>query len=216
MPRLNCWEFKHCGRQVGGPAVDKLGVCPAASATQLEGINHGKAGGRACWAIAGTLCGGVVQGSFAQKLASCLNCEFYRAVVREEGRKIATARTILEALEGGAKPVKGAPTIPGAHAFDPDSYTGARDFIVQSFFDAQQDGLGRSKLDADRESLLPLVEAAVRGAFHENGDDFDRPNLASLRRVVDTLMRKARRWGAREETIAQHEQEIERLLQRLR
>jgi hypothetical protein len=104
--RTNCWEFKGCGREPGGKAIAALGVCPAASRSEIHGINHGKAGGRACWAIAGTLCGGVVQGTFAQKLGSCMKCEFYRAVVREEGRGIATARDIHErfdccAREGG-------------------------------------------------------------------------------------------------------------------
>jgi len=27
--KLNCWEFKKCGRQPGGPKVAELGVCPA-------------------------------------------------------------------------------------------------------------------------------------------------------------------------------------------
>jgi len=102
--KLNCWEFKRCGREPGGTAVGALGVCPAASAREVDGTNHGSAGGRACWAIAGTLCGGVVQGTFAQKLGSCMKCEFYRSVVKQEGRAIATARAIHEKLEGGERP----------------------------------------------------------------------------------------------------------------
>ena len=66
--RLNCWEFKKCGREVGGAKAKELGVCPAYP-------NHG----RSCAALAGTLCGGKVQGTFAQKFANCLKCEFYNS-----------------------------------------------------------------------------------------------------------------------------------------
>lgn len=98
--KLNCWEVKRCGREQGGAATREHGVCAAARATEVDGLNHGKAGGRACWAIAGTLCGGSVQGTFAEKLGSCMKCEFYRAVVKEEGRAIASARAIHDKLSG--------------------------------------------------------------------------------------------------------------------
>jgi len=82
--KANCWEVKKCGRERGGAKVAELGVCPAPQAN-LIAINNGIHGGRICWAIAGTLCGGKVQGTFAQKAANCVNCEFYLAVRREEG-----------------------------------------------------------------------------------------------------------------------------------
>jgi outer membrane lipoprotein SlyB len=64
--------------------VAEFGVCAAARA-EVGGLNGGCLGGRVCWAIAGTLCGGKVQGIFAQKVANCMGCEFYLAVKREEG-----------------------------------------------------------------------------------------------------------------------------------
>jgi hypothetical protein len=82
--KANCWEVKRCGRQPGGAKAAELGACPAATSS-LVAINNGKNAGRVCWAIAGTLCGGKVQGTFAQKVANCINCEFYLAVKREEG-----------------------------------------------------------------------------------------------------------------------------------
>lgn len=85
MSKLNCWEFKHCGRQPGGANVDKLGPCPAVTDASFEGYNGGHHGGRICWAVAGTFCGGRVQGSFAQKRLSCMDCEFYTLVESEEG-----------------------------------------------------------------------------------------------------------------------------------
>jgi hypothetical protein len=65
---MNCWEFKKCGREKGGAKEKELGVCPAWP-------NHG----RLCARIAGTLCGGKVQGSFAVKLSNCMACEFYKS-----------------------------------------------------------------------------------------------------------------------------------------
>lgn len=83
--KLNCWEVKNCGRQPGGVKAAELGVCVAATSQAANGVNGGKHGGRICWAIAGTLCGGKVQGSFAQKLSGCAQCSFYSSVKQEEG-----------------------------------------------------------------------------------------------------------------------------------
>jgi len=84
MPKVNCWEWKKCGRQPGGPKVAELGICPAASERRTNGVNSGVNGGRACWFVAGTLCEGKVQGTFAAKLSSCTECDFYKLVAREE------------------------------------------------------------------------------------------------------------------------------------
>ncbi len=83
--KLNCWEFMKCGREPGGSKVHELGVCPAATAEKADGLNGGKNGGRICWAIAGTICGGKITGTFAQKKETCLKCEFYKRVRKEEG-----------------------------------------------------------------------------------------------------------------------------------
>lgn len=81
----NCWEFKNCGRQAGGTKTGELGVCPASKETTHNGKNNGKNAGRYCWKVAGTLCGGKVQGSFASKEKNCLACEFFKQVRLEEG-----------------------------------------------------------------------------------------------------------------------------------
>ncbi len=65
---MNCWEFMKCGRERGGVHADELGVCAAYP------LN-----GHLCARIAGTLCGGKVQGSFAVKLADCMRCDFYNS-----------------------------------------------------------------------------------------------------------------------------------------
>ena len=94
----NCWNFKKCGRGIGGFNTKRLGVCEAALAEQLEGRNHGKNGGRACWAIAGTFCKGEVQGSYAKKITNCLKCEFYQLVKKEEGTDYSDSAKILRRL----------------------------------------------------------------------------------------------------------------------
>ncbi len=60
---MNCWEFKKCGR-------DKTGDCPA----------YKKRAGKICWLVAGTMCGGKPQGTFAQKISSCMECDFYQYI----------------------------------------------------------------------------------------------------------------------------------------
>lgn len=83
--RLNCWEYKNCGREPGGARGDDLGFCPAAVDQDADGLNFGTCGGRICWAISGTYCRGNVQGVFVSKITSCSTCDFFRLVEREEG-----------------------------------------------------------------------------------------------------------------------------------
>ncbi|ACL16511.1 two-CW domain-containing protein [Methanosphaerula palustris] len=104
MTHINCWEFKKCGREPGGVNVSDLGICPASTEIQTDGVNHGKNGGRACWAISGTMCGGKVQGTFASKIGNCLNCEFYQQVQWEEKPRFETSAKILERLNKGYPP----------------------------------------------------------------------------------------------------------------
>ncbi len=66
MNKLNCWEWKKCGREAGGKLATKFGVCPAYPD-----------GGQRCARVAGTLCGGKVQGTFASKFLNCMKCDFY-------------------------------------------------------------------------------------------------------------------------------------------
>jgi len=82
--KMNCWEFKKCGRQPGGHKAAELGICPATTYQELDGTHGGKNAGRACWSIAGSLCGGKIQGTYAQKLHNCWRCEFMNAVKKEE------------------------------------------------------------------------------------------------------------------------------------
>ncbi len=102
MSGLNCWELKQCGRQPGGSKAKQFGVCPASIERSLHGSNHGTNGGRACWVIAGTLCGGEVQGTFAAKMMNCTKCDFFLSVREEEGAKFADHRVLLVQLRKNA------------------------------------------------------------------------------------------------------------------
>jgi hypothetical protein len=85
---LNCWEYMKCGRQPGGEKTREFGVCVAAVDTTHEGVNGGRHAGRYCWKVSGTLCGGKVQGTYAQKVTNCVKCEFYKLVRSEEGDRL--------------------------------------------------------------------------------------------------------------------------------
>jgi len=97
MPK-NCWEYKLCGRQPGGPKANEYGPCPAATEVRADGLNQGKNAGRCCWAIAGTLCKGDIQGIFAQKMGNCMQCDFYNLVGQEQGRAAVKTRDVLSKL----------------------------------------------------------------------------------------------------------------------
>ena len=73
-----------CGRQPGGEKAEVF-VCPAATDTRLHGKNRGKNAGRACWQVAGSFCREQAKSVLALKIYNCLECDFFRLVVKEEG-----------------------------------------------------------------------------------------------------------------------------------
>ena len=66
LKNVPCWEYMQCGREVN----DEI-KCPS----------HPHFG-QVCWAVAGTLCAGKIQGTFAQKINDCRQCKFYQKVNR--------------------------------------------------------------------------------------------------------------------------------------
>jgi len=85
--KKNCWEMKNCGREPDGENAKELGICPAAIPGEFDGINEGNSAGRFCWAVAGTMCENIVQGTFANKFLNCINCDFFKQVNEEENRE---------------------------------------------------------------------------------------------------------------------------------
>ena len=87
-PKLNCWEFKNCGRESVETTTHELGVCPAAINREVDGANSGVNGGRICWAIAGTLGQSedakTCTATFSEKIVDCIMCDFYQYVLEHE------------------------------------------------------------------------------------------------------------------------------------
>ena len=98
MEKLNCWEYKKCGRQPCGAHVYEFGVCPAAMEKKANKFNGGKNAGRICWAIADTLCDGKIQGTLVEKIVNCMDCDFFKLVSREEGFTFKGCHDILPKL----------------------------------------------------------------------------------------------------------------------
>jgi hypothetical protein len=96
--KLNCWEFKKCGRQPGGTFEKVLGTCPATLEERLDGAHDGTNAGRACWVVAGTLCKGEMQGTYAQKFRNCEACDFYLSVKSEEFPNFMLSMVLLSKL----------------------------------------------------------------------------------------------------------------------
>jgi len=94
--KQNCWEVKSCGR-----CMDIIGddACPVCKETKLDGIHGGLNGGRACWTISHTKCGGITQGAFGKKFNNCIECEFYKMVKKEEKASFQLSATILSRLK---------------------------------------------------------------------------------------------------------------------
>jgi hypothetical protein len=99
MRKLNCWEVKKCGREPDGLKIVEFGACPAAVEQRLDGTHGGKAAGRACWSVSGTLCGGRIEGTFAKKYGNCEKCNFYRQVRAEEGLNFRMSPDLLPKLQ---------------------------------------------------------------------------------------------------------------------
>lgn len=96
MKKKNCWEVKGCERCMTAAGDN---ACPVCKEQKLDGIHGGVNGGRACWTIPHTLCGGSRQGTFGSKFSNCMSCEFYKLVKNEEGGEFKLSATLLARLE---------------------------------------------------------------------------------------------------------------------
>lgn len=101
--KKNCWQVQRCGREPWGENTKELGVCQAAKCNELDRVHGGINGGRACWAVVGTHCGGKVRGTFAEKMKQCENCTFYERVRSEEGTDFQLTPVLLKKLQKVSK-----------------------------------------------------------------------------------------------------------------
>ena len=84
MSKVNCWEFRKCGREPGGVNADALGVCAASTENAYHERNGGFMAGRYCWRVAGTQCETTADSDYASRMGNCMHCEFYLKVKAEE------------------------------------------------------------------------------------------------------------------------------------
>ncbi|MBF0563721.1 MAG: hypothetical protein HQK89_00605 [Nitrospirae bacterium] len=90
----NCWQFKRCGREPGGHNVKSHDVCPAAANEKTDGVNNGDNGGRNCWTMAGSFSGKNTCTAYGN-LISCMFCDFFKKVEKEEGSSFILSRALL-------------------------------------------------------------------------------------------------------------------------
>lgn len=110
--RLNCWDFQGCEHGAGGNGGRPEGQCCRAFREEiLDGVNGGLNGGRACWAVAGSL---AVDLGACTCRGPCVRCRFRKTVFQEEAGDFLDTFTILEKL--GYSPVLGLHERPEARA----------------------------------------------------------------------------------------------------
>lgn len=97
--KKNCWEVKACERCTTVLGDD---ACPVCKETKLHGVHGGLNGGRACWSIPHTKCGGITQGSFGEKFKNYAECDFYNMVKKEEEGSFQLSATLLGRLRSSS------------------------------------------------------------------------------------------------------------------
>jgi len=195
--KQNCWEFMQCGREPGGRNTRKQGICPAAADTAFNNFNQGINAGRVCWLVAGTFCGGKIQGTFAEKHLSCKQCEFYQKVHSEEGdtiqsidnlnifaathigrvRKVNEDRYLIKKLDDGTVLLAVADGLGGEAAGD---YAAE---IVRS----RLAGLNQVPRGEEEQQLETLVKSADLAVYNEAGKDPDLEGMGTT--LVCVLLR---------------------------
>jgi len=101
--KQNCWEFMNCDRGPGRHLARAKELCPAATESRLNSIHGGQGSGRACWVVAGTYCGEMIQGDLAKKIIACRRCDFYKKVQQEEGERLQSNQALLQRLKSPGK-----------------------------------------------------------------------------------------------------------------
>jgi hypothetical protein len=80
--KLNCWEFKNCGREKSGLMVPILGECPVPGSMKFDGLNNGQGAGRACWMVDRAPLR--LRAGRSTCSSRCCTCDFYKRVVFEQ------------------------------------------------------------------------------------------------------------------------------------
>ena len=84
MKNIRCWEYKKCGRETGGSRIHEHGPCPGALSPDVH-----------CWLVAGTMCSGNVEGTFALKYESCIICDYYNKMQESIAKQPRTGSSLF-------------------------------------------------------------------------------------------------------------------------
>lgn len=84
--KLNCWQFKNCGREPGGVLAEILGECPVARTMKYDGLNDGVGAGRACWMVHNSVC--KLDANTSAPVEPCHTCDFYKRVLFEQDEEL--------------------------------------------------------------------------------------------------------------------------------
>ncbi len=194
--------------------MSELGICPAATNKYFDKLNNGEKGGRICWAITGTLCGGEVQGTFIDKYPSCVSCDFFKKVREEEGEGFVLLEPSQEQRKMDVRWYK------KFHIKKSDLYNlnpeKARDLIIKCFYEAQKEALTETAENlhlgySDGEIYGSIVNT-IELAFKEADADFFRPTKNSLEKVVGVLAEKSYKWGTPVDIIEHNMKHIQIVL----
>ena len=109
MVSVNCWDYKQCGLGPGGEHVAERGLCPCAESGPYDGRNAGTFAGRFCWKVEGSLCYDTIQATAADKMTTCIRCDFFKHIRQEAGPNCEVSLLWDPALEFGI------PLIDGQH-----------------------------------------------------------------------------------------------------
>lgn len=105
MAKLNCWEFMNCGKGPDEHYKEGESPCPAATASEADGIHDGMNGGRSCWVITGTHCQSLNDGRPSDKFSQCVECAFYNLVISEEGENFRWVGELVDEICEDLTPV---------------------------------------------------------------------------------------------------------------
>ncbi|MCI5148900.1 MAG: hypothetical protein D3916_05850 [Candidatus Electrothrix sp. MAN1_4] len=75
--KIDCWEFKKCGREPGGKNIEKYGLCSLVVSLEDNKINNKRNGERLCWSLRESACEGIMRECCVNEIKECRQCTFY-------------------------------------------------------------------------------------------------------------------------------------------
>ena len=76
--------------------MEDFDLHPSATEEKAGNPKNEKTEGRACSVIPGTVCEGMIQGTFIEKFEECKSCEFYQEIKEKEENNFIPAITAIK------------------------------------------------------------------------------------------------------------------------